>query len=247
MLTLSGVNVNYGQLRVLREIHFNAASGKIVSIIGANGAGKTTLLNTVSGLIRPTGGTITYHGHPLHQKAPHEIVALGIVQVPEGRKLFTSLTVEDNLKVGSYLPDAKKDRKGTMDRVYAMFPRLEERRKQLTQTLSGGEQQMLAIGRGLMSKPKLLMLDEPSLGLAPVLVATIFSTIKEINREGVTILLVEQNIVHSLRMSHQGYVIENGRVVLSGTGEELLRNEHTKQAYFGAYQTPEKTSSITPG
>ena len=246
MLTLSGVNVNYGQLRVLREIHFNAASGKIVSIIGANGAGKSTLLNTISGLIRPTGGIVTYDGHPLHQKAPYEIVALGIVQVPEGRKLFTSLTVEDNLKVGSYLPDAKKDRKGTMDRVYAMFPRLEERRKQLAQTLSGGEQQMLAIARGLMSKPKLLMLDEPSLGLAPVLVAAIFSTIKQINHEGVTILLVEQNIVHSLKMSHQGYVIENGRVVLSGTGEELLRNEHTRQAYFGAYQTTEKTSSITP-
>ncbi len=247
MLNLSGVNVNYGQLRVLREIHFAAEKGKIVSIIGANGAGKTTLLNTVSGLIRPSAGTVLYDGRPIHERTPHEIVALGIVHVPEGRKLFTSLTVEDNLKVGSYLQNAKKDRSKSLEQVYAMFPRLKERRKQLAQTLSGGEQQMLAIGRGLMSKPKLLMLDEPSLGLAPVLVSAIFSTVREINREGVTILLVEQNIVYALRMSHQGHVIENGRVVLSGTGEELLRNEHTKQAYFGAYPSPVKPSQSSTG
>jgi branched-chain amino acid transport system ATP-binding protein len=158
--------------------------------------------------------------------------------VPEGRKLFGSLTVEDNLKIGSYLPEAKKERSGNLDRVFKMFPRLAERRKQLARTLSGGEQQMLAIGRGVMSKPKLLMLDEPSLGLAPLVVTNIFSIIRKINSEGTTILLVEQNVIHSLKMSDQGYVIENGRIVLQGTGEALLKNKHTQAAYFGTYQLP---------
>jgi branched-chain amino acid transport system ATP-binding protein len=233
MLSFNNVSVAYGQLRVLTEINLKVEREKIVSIIGANGAGKTTLLKTTAGLIRAKSGTISFDEQSIHHKAPHEIVLFGIVLVPEGRKLFTSLTVEDNLRVGSYLREARKDRKETMDRVFSMFPRLKERRKQLSRTLSGGEQQMLALARGLMSKPKLLMLDEPSLGLAPLIVSNIFSVIREINQQGVTVLLVEQNVAHALKMSHWGYVIENGRIILSGTGEELAGNEHTKKAYFG--------------
>jgi len=233
MLHFDNVSVAYGQLRVLTEITLTVEREKIISIIGANGAGKTTLLKTTSGLIRAKSGTISFDGHPIHHKTSHEIVMLGLVLIPEGRKLFTSLTVEDNLKVGSYLPEARKNRKETMDQVFSTFPRLKERRKQLGRTLSGGEQQMLAIARGLMSKPKLLMLDEPSLGLAPLIVSNIFSVIREINQQGVTVLLVEQNVAHALKMSHWGYVIENGRIVLEGTGEELAGNEHTKKAYFG--------------
>jgi branched-chain amino acid transport system ATP-binding protein len=233
MLHFDNVSVAYGQLRVLTEITLTVEREKIISIIGANGAGKTTLLKTTSGLIRAKSGTISFDGQPIHHKTSHEIVMLGVVLIPEGRKLFTSLTVEENLKVGSYLPEARKNRKETMDQVFSMFPWLKERRKQLGRTLSGGEQQMLAIARGLMSKPKLLMLDEPSLGLAPLIVSNIFSVIREINQQGVTVLLVEQNVAHALKMSHRGYVIENGRIVLSGTGEELAGNEHTKKAYFG--------------
>ena len=236
MLTLSDVNVSYGKVPVLRQIHLAAEMGKIVSIIGANGAGKTTLLRAISCLVKPSQGTIEFDGISLHRMAPHDVVGLGIILVPEGKKLFGSLTVEDNLKIGSYLSEARKERAQSLDRVFKMFPRLGERRKQLARTLSGGEQQMLAIGRGVMSKPKLLMLDEPSLGLAPLIVTNIFSIIRKINSEGTTILLVEQNVIHSLKMSHQGYVIENGRIVLQGTGEELLKNEHTQAAYFGTYQ-----------
>lgn len=235
MLDIEDVSVAYGQLRVLTEINLTVEKGKIISIIGANGAGKTTLLKTASGLIRPESGTISFEGRSIHSAAPHEIVALGIVHIPEGRQIFTSLTVEDNLRVGSYLPRAREIRERTIKRVYEMFPRLQERRRQLARTLSGGEQQMLAIGRGLMSMPRLLMLDEPSLGLAPLIVSSIFSVIREINQRGITILLVEQNISHALKMSHWGYVIENRRIVLSGTGEDLAANEHTKKAYFGVY------------
>ncbi|MBW2057997.1 MAG: ABC transporter ATP-binding protein [Deltaproteobacteria bacterium] len=235
MLDFVDINVAYGQLRVLTEINITVEKERIVSIIGANGAGKTTLLKTASGLIRPEGGTISFEGKPIHSIPPHEIVGLGIVHVPEGRQIFTSLSVEDNLRVGSYLPRARRMREQNMKRVYEMFPRLGERRKQLARTLSGGEQQMLAIGRGLMSMPRLLMLDEPSLGLAPLIVSNIFSVVREINRQGITILLVEQNVSHALKMSHWGYVIENRRIVLSGTGEELASNEHTKKAYFGGH------------
>lgn len=233
MLNFNNVSVAYGQLRILTEINLTVERKKIISIIGANGVGKTTLLKTTSGLIRAASGTISFDDQDIHHKAPHEIVMFGIVLIPEGRKVFTSLTVEDNLKVGSYLPEARKHRKETMDQVFSMFPRLGERRKQLGRTLSGGEQQMLAIARGLMSKPKLLMLDEPSLGLAPLVVSNIFSVVQEINKQGVTVLLVEQNVAHALKMSHWGYVMENGRIVLKGTGEELAGNEHTKKAYFG--------------
>lgn len=236
MLELSQVVVHYGQVPVLKGIDLLIREGSIASLLGANGAGKTTLLRTISSILKPTSGSILFGGHHIENRLPHELVELGIVLVPEGRQLFTSLTVEDNLKVGSYLPHARKHRQTMMDQVYDMFPRLKERRHQPARTLSGGEQQMLAIGRALMAKPKLLMLDEPSLGLAPVVVTNIFSIIKEINRQGTTILLVEQNVVHSLKMSDQAFVIENGRIVLSGTGEGLLKDEHTKEAYFGTYQ-----------
>ena len=239
MLTLFDITVNYGQVPVLKGISLTVEKGRIVSLIGANGAGKTTLLRTISGLVRPVHGTVTFEETPVHLRSPHVIVGLGVVLVPEGKGLFTSLTVEDNLRIGSYLPHVRRDRAEAMDRVYEMFPRLRERRHQLSRTLSGGEQQMLAIGRGLMARPKLLMLDEPSLGLAPRMVGNIFSIIREINREGKTILLVEQNVIHSLRMSHQGFVIENGRLALSWTCEELLRDQHTKEAYFGTYRLKE--------
>jgi branched-chain amino acid transport system ATP-binding protein len=239
MLTLSEIIVHYGQVPVLKGISLQVEEGRIVSLIGANGAGKTTLLRTISGLIAPTRGIVVFEGQPIHQKPPHEIVGLGIVLVPEGKGLFTSLTVEDNLKIGSYLPRVRRDRSKTMERVFQMFPRLKERRDQPSRTLSGGEQQMLAMGRGLMAKPKLLMLDEPSLGLAPKMVTHIFSIIRKINQERTTILLVEQNVVHSLRMSQQGFVIENGKIVLSGTGEELLRDQHTREAYFGTFRSKE--------
>ena len=236
MLALNKVIVHHGQLPVLRGVDLTIEEGSIASLLGANGAGKTTLLRAITGLVKPTSGSISFRGNAIQNRMPHDIVALGIVLVPEGRQLFSSLTVEDNLKVGSYLSDARRDRHSSLNHVYDLFPRLRERRGQLARTLSGGEQQMLAMARGLMAKPKLLMLDEPSLGLAPIVVADIFSIIKEINMQGTTILLVEQNVVHSLKISHQGFVIENGRIVLSGTGEALLKDEHTKEAYFGTYK-----------
>ncbi len=236
MLELRDIVVRHGQLPVLKGVSLTIEEGSIASLIGANGAGKTSLLRTISGILKPASGSIMFQGRRIENRMPHDIVAMGIVLIPEGRQLFSSLTVEDNLKVGSYLPEARKARRESLDRVYEVFPRLRERRSQRARTLSGGEQQMLAIGRALMARPKLLMLDEPSLGLAPLVVAHIFSTIREINKQGTTILLVEQNIIHSLKISRQGFVIENGRIVLSGTGEALLEDEHTKEAYFGAYR-----------
>ena len=244
MLALNKIFVQRGQLPVLKGIDLTIEEGSIASLLGANGAGKTTLLRAISGLVRPASGSISFHGTAIENRAPHDIVSLGIVLVPEGRQLFSSLTVEDNLRVGSYLPDARRDRRSSLNQVYDLFPRLRERRGQLARTLSGGEQQMLAIARGLMAKPKLLMLDEPSLGLAPIVVANIFSIIKEINAQGTTILLVEQNVVHSLKISHQGFVIENGRIVLSGTGEALLKDGHTKEAYFGTYEERPRPSGV---
>jgi branched-chain amino acid transport system ATP-binding protein len=236
MLELKDVVVHRGQLPVLKGVSLTIEEGSIASLIGANGAGKTTLLRAISGILTPTSGSTSFNGQRIESCMPHDIVGMGIVLVPEGRQLFSSLTVEDNLKIGSYLPQARRVRNESLDRAYEVFPRLHERRSQLARTLSGGEQQMLAIARGLMARPKLLMLDEPSLGLAPVVVANIFSTIREINKQGATILLVEQNVVHSLKISHQGFVIENGRIVLSGTGEALLKDKHTKEAYFGTYE-----------
>ena len=207
--------------------------GEIVALLGANGSGKSTILNTVSGLLTPASGSITFIDQRLDQVPAHKVIEQGIAQVPEGRRLFPEMTVRENLIMGSLTPKAKARRNETIEWVFGLFPRLREREKQMAGTLSGGEQQMLAVGRGLMSLPKLIMLDEPSLGLAPILVAEIFNIIQLIQQEGVTVLVVEQNTKHTLEICHRGYVLENGRVVLDGTGQELLDNEQVKQAYLG--------------
>ena len=233
MLKVKGIEVFYGDLQALRGVSLEVNQGEIVSIIGSNGAGKSTTLMTISGVLKPKRGEIQLDQDFIHQYPSSKIVSLGIVQIPEGRQLFPTLTVIENLEMGSQFPKAKKVRKETMEWVFKLFPRLDERKNQLAGTLSGGEQQMLAIGRGLMSRPTLLMLDEPSLGLSPILVKAIFDIIKEINQQGTTILLVEQNVFHSLTLSHRGYVLENGSIVLSGTGQDLLKNQHIRQSYLG--------------
>ena len=233
MLKVKGIEVFYGDLQALRGVSLEVNQGEIVSIIGSNGAGKSTTLMTISGVLKPKRGEIQLDQDFIHQYPSSKIVSLGIVQIPEGRQLFPTLTVIENLEMGSQFPKAKKVRKETMEWVFKLFPRLDERKNQLAGTLSGGEQQMLAIGRGLMSRPTLLMLDEPSLGLSPILVKAIFDIIKEINQQGTTILLVEQNVFHSLNLSHRGYVLENGSIILSGTGQDLLKNQHLRQSYLG--------------
>ncbi len=233
MLKVKGIEVFYGDLQALRGVSLEVNQGEIVSIVGSNGAGKSTTLMTISGVLKPKRGEIQLDQDFIHQYPSSKIVSLGIVQIPEGRQLFPTLTVIENLEMGSQFPKAKKVRKETMEWVFKLFPRLEERKNQLAGTLSGGEQQMLAIGRGLMSRPTLLMLDEPSLGLSPILVKAIFDIIKEINHQGTTILLVEQNVFHSLNLSHRGYVLENGSIVLSGTGQDLLKDQHIRQSYLG--------------
>ncbi len=202
-------------------------------MLGANGAGKSTLLRNVSRLLRPGAGKLEFQGADLLRLAPHQVVALGVVHVPEGRRIFPELTVAENLRVGSYLRSVRRDRARNLERAFALFPRLAERRRQLGGTLSGGEQQMLAIARGLMAHPKLLLLDEPSLGLSPLLARNIFEIVTEINRQGTTVLLVEQNVHQSLRISSRAYVLETGRVVLEGAAAELLADPHVKQAYLG--------------
>ncbi len=233
MLKVRGIEVFYGDLQALRDVSLQVNEKEVVSIVGSNGAGKSTTLMTLSGILRPRGGEIYFEEKPVHHLSSSKIVEMGIVQIPEGRQLFPSLTVMENLEMGAQFPRTKKMRQGTMAWVFKLFPRLEERRSQLAGTLSGGEQQMLAIGRGLMSMPALLMLDEPSLGLSPILVKAIFDIIKEINQQGTTILLVEQNVFHSLNLSHRGYVLENGSIVLSGTGQDLLKSQHIRQSYLG--------------
>lgn len=234
MLRIKNVDVFYGDIQILNDICFNVGRGQIVSLVGGNGAGKTTLIRTITGLIRPQKGSIFFENSRINLDRTDEIVKKGLVQVPEGRKLFRKLTVLENLEMGSINERAKPKRKETLRRIYQLFPVLEERKDQKAETLSGGEQQMLSIGRGLMALPRLLVLDEPSLGLAPLLVKEIFDTIIELNeKEQITIFLVEQNLKASLRMSHRGYVLENGRIVLEGSGKELLENEHTKKAYLG--------------
>ena len=234
MLEVEKINAAYGDLQVLRDVSIKVSEGELVAIIGSNGAGKTTLLRTISGQLYPKEGRIKFFDKDISTLKPHKRSALGIAHVMEGRRLFPNLTVEENLKMGAYLPHAWRKKDETFDIVYNLFPRLKERRKQLAGTLSGGEQQMLAIGRALMLKPKLLLLDEPSLGIAPKLAASIFDTVKKINNmEKVAILLVEQNVLVSLRLSQRAYVIENGRIVLEGTAEELLNNEQVKKAYLG--------------
>ncbi len=227
------LHAGYGDVGVLRDVSCSIEAGEIVSVIGANGAGKTTLLKAIAGLVRPTGGAVELRGERLNRLPTHRIVERGVVRVPEGRRIFPEMTVRENLELGATPPQARRRRPESLGRVWELFPILRERAQQLAGTLSGGEQQMLAIGRGLMALPKLLMLDEPSLGLAPMVVKEIFQTIRRINADGVTILLVEQDVMHSLNMSHRGYVLENGSIVLAGGGPELLGNQHIRTAYLG--------------
>ena len=233
LLELAGVDVAYGDLPALRGVDLVVMPGETLSVVGANGAGKTTMLRTISALLRPRHGEVRFEGERIDRLPCHRIVVRGVVHVPEGRKIFPSLTVRENLELGSYTRAAKARRAESLERVFVLFPRLHERTAQAAGTLSGGEQQMLAIGRALMTLPKLLMLDEPSLGLAPLIVQEIFQTIAEINRAGTTVLLVEQNTRQALALSRRGYVLENGRVALVGSGEELLGNEHVRRAYLG--------------
>ena len=233
MLKVKSIEVFYGDLQALRGVSLEVNRGEVVSILGSNGAGKSTTLMAISGILKPRRGEILFEQDVIHRYPSSRIVALGIVQIPEGRQIFPTLTVIENLEMGAQFPKAKKTRNETLGWVFKLFPRLEERKGQLAGTLSGGEQQMLAIGRGLMSLPTLLMLDEPSLGLSPLLVKSIFDIIREINRQGTTILLVEQNVFHSLSLSDRAYVLENGSVVMSGTGKDLLTDQHIRQSYLG--------------
>ncbi|BDG01664.1 ABC transporter ATP-binding protein [Anaeromyxobacter oryzae] len=233
MLRIEKLNFAYGDLKVLWDVDLEVRQGEIVTVVGANGAGKSTILKNVSRLVRASSGSLRFNDVDLLRMASHEVVGLGIVQVPEGRRIFPEMTVLENLRMGSFVKATRKDRERNVERAFTLFPRLKEREKQLGGTMSGGEQQMLAIARGLMGNPKLLLLDEPSLGLSPLLVKNIFEIIKEINRQGTTILLVEQNVYQSLHVSSRAYVLETGRVVLSGTGAELLANAHVKKAFLG--------------
>jgi branched-chain amino acid transport system ATP-binding protein len=233
MLRVERLQVAYGRIQALWDVSFDVNAGEIVALVGANGAGKTTTLRTISGLLRARAGSIQLEGRPLDNLPSEAIVGLGVVHVPEGRKLFPEMTVLDNLLLGSYVPAARRQRGERLELVLTTFPRLRERQRQLAGTLSGGEQQMVAIGRGLMAGPRLLMLDEPSLGLAPIMVEEMFRVIREINRAGVTVLLVEQNTEHALALAHRGFVLESGQVALAGTSGELLASERVRQAYLG--------------
>jgi branched-chain amino acid transport system ATP-binding protein len=233
MLKIENLHFSYGDLKVLWDVNIDVQDGEIVTVVGANGAGKSTLLKNISRLVKPGFGGIAFNGIDVEKLPAHKVVELGIVQVPEGRRIFPQMTVAENLRMGSFIERARRKRAVNMKRVYSLFPRLKEREKQLGGTMSGGEQQMLAIARGLMADPKLLLLDEPSLGLSPLLVKNIFEVINEIRKLGVTILLVEQNVYQSLRIADRGYVLETGRVVLKDKGEALLNDEHIRKAYLG--------------
>lgn len=233
MLKIENLQVAYGGIQALRGISLDVPDGKIVTLIGANGAGKSTTLRTISGLVKAKGGSIKYDDTELIGKSIPSIIETGIIHVPEGRRVFPDMTVLENLKIGAYLRDDKDEIEKDIQWVYELFPRLEERNWQLAGTLSGGEQQMLAVGRGLMARPKVLMMDEPSLGLAPIVVQGIFDIIREINRQGVTILLIEQNANMALKIADLAYVMETGRITMTGTGKELLENEAVKEAYLG--------------
>ena len=233
MLEVKDLHVSYGGIRALRGVNLEVPDGRIVTLIGANGAGKSTLLRTISGLVKAESGSITYDGKELLGMPINKILELGIAQVPEGRRVFTNLSVLENLKIGAYLRKDKAGIQKDIEWVYELFPRLQERSWQMAGTLSGGEQQMLAVGRALMSRPKLMMMDEPSLGLAPLVVKGIFEIIREINRQGVTVLLIEQNANMALKTADLAYVLETGEITLHGTGAELLTNESVKRAYLG--------------
>jgi branched-chain amino acid transport system ATP-binding protein len=233
LLQVDNLVTSYGKIEALKGISLGVEQGEIVSLIGANGAGKSTTLKTISGQLRPTDGAMTFNGTSIVGMPAHKVAELGIVQVPEGRRIFSRMTVTENLEMGAFLRKDKAEVKTSIERVFELFPRLAERRGQKGGTLSGGEQQMLAMGRGLMAKPNLLMLDEPSMGLAPVVVETIFETIEQLNKEGITILLVEQNAHLALSIADRGYVLETGEIKLSGPGKDLLTNEEVRKAYLG--------------
>jgi branched-chain amino acid transport system ATP-binding protein len=233
LLSVDHIDVFYGQVQILREVTFNIEEKKIVSLLGSNGAGKTTTVNAISGIIPARKGSIRFMGQDITHIKPYSRVEMGLVQVPEGRRIFPTLTSLENLEMGSYLKGPKSFRKESLRTVMEMFPILSNRKKQTAGTLSGGEQQMLAIARGLMSRPKLLILDEPSLGLAPIIVDEMFGIIEEINGNGITVLVVEQNVSQALSLSHQSFVLEEGHIALSGTGKDLLSNPHVKTLYLG--------------
>jgi branched-chain amino acid transport system ATP-binding protein len=233
LLEVRDVSGYYGEVQVLFGVSFNVEEAKIVSIVGSNAAGKTTIIKTISGMNPVASGRIEFMGQDITNLPPSRIVELGIVQIPEGRNLFPGMTVQENLEMGAFTRSAGRQMKASMERVFSLFPILFERKGQMAGTLSGGEQQMLAIGRGLMSLPKLLMFDEPSLGLAPILVQKMFEIVKEINQEGTTVLMVEQYVFHALSLSAKGYILENGSIVFEGPGPELLKNDKVRQAYLG--------------
>jgi branched-chain amino acid transport system ATP-binding protein len=233
VLNIEDLDVFYGDLQALRGISLKVEEGEIVTIIGSNGAGKSTTIKTISGMLRARKGLISWFKQPITNMSTSAIVGKGIIQIPEGRQLFPSMSVLENLELGALNPRARKDKRDNLKRIFGLFPRLEERKNQSAGTLSGGEQQMLAIGRGLMSRPIILMLDEPSLGLSPLLVRDIFSIISQINQEGATILLVEQNIHYALRMAQRAYILENGEIVKHGPAQKLLQDDHIRKTYLG--------------
>ena len=233
MLEIRNIDVFYGDVQVIRNVSFAVNKGEVVALIGANGAGKSTILKTISGILRPRKGEIHFNGNPIHKTEAYQLIENGLVHVPEARRLFTEMTVEENLDMGSLKGEARKQREQSKEMVFGLFPRLKERRKQLCGTLSGGEQQMVAVGRGLMAKPLLMMFDEPSLGLAPILVREIFNVINKIRSEGTTVLIVEQNVNQTLTIADRAYVLETGKIVLEGPGKALLNDAHIKTAYLG--------------
>lgn len=233
MLKIENLSISYGAIEAVKDVSFEVNEGEVVTLIGANGAGKTSILRTISGLVRPSNGTISYLDNQIQKTAARRIVADGLAQVPEGRHVFPGLTVLENLEMGAFLNNSKDEIQASLKRVFDRFPRLEERKNQDAATLSGGEQQMLAMGRALMSKPKLLLLDEPSMGLAPIFIQEIFDIIQDIQKQGTTVLLIEQNANKALSIADRGYVLETGKIVLSGTGQELLASDEVRKAYLG--------------
>ena len=233
MLKVENLSVHYGMIQAVRDVSFEVNEGEVVSLIGANGAGKTTILRTLSGLVRPSSGRIEFLGHEIQKMPAQKIVASGLSQVPEGRHVFPGLTVMENLEMGAFLKKNREENQANLKKVFSRFPRLEERKNQDAATLSGGEQQMLAMGRALMSTPKLLLLDEPSMGLAPIFIQEIFDIIQDIQKQGTTVLLIEQNANKALAIADRGYVLETGKIVLSGTGKELAASDEVRKAYLG--------------